>query len=86
MGPRDIDVVLPHQPSISLLRQIATRSGIPFSKFRTNMDRYANTAGATIPIVFHETLEAGEIDDGDVLLFAAAGAGMTAGAAFYRWH
>lgn len=82
----DIDVVIPHQPSISLLRRIADEIGVPFSKFRTNMDRYANTAGATIPIVLHETVQNQSLRSGDMVMFAAAGAGITAGAALYRWH
>ena len=82
----DIDVVVPHQPSVSLLQRIAWLTGVPFQKFRTNMDRYANTAGATIPIVLHETVESDGIKTGDTVLFAAAGAGFTAGAAVYRWH
>lgn len=86
MTSDDVDIVIPHQPSQSLLREIAWQSGIPFQKFQTNMDRYANTAGATIPIVLHETLTSGRIHSGDTLLFAAAGAGFTAGAALHQWH
>lgn len=86
MTSDDIDIVIPHQPSQSLLREIAWQSGIPFQKFQTNMDRYANTAGATIPIVLHEALASGRIRKGDNLLFAAAGAGFTAGAAIHQWH
>lgn len=82
----EIDVVIPHQPSISLLRKISSEIGVPFGKFQTNMDRYANTAGATIPIVLHETHKQGRFKTDDLVLFAAAGAGITAGAALYRWH
>jgi len=81
-----IDVVVPHQPSINMLRAIAKETGVPFAKFRTNIDRYANTSGATIPIVLHETASQQSVKSGDLVLFAAAGAGMTAGAAIYRWH
>ncbi len=86
VAPDDIDIVIPHQPSITLLRELAERSGMPFERFRTNMDRYANTAGATIPILLHETVESGDVKPNDLIMFAAAGAGFTAGAALYRWH
>lgn len=86
VGVDDIDVVIPHQPSINLLWKVAWDTGIPFQKFRTNMDRYANTSGATIPIVLNETLENGGIKKDDLVMFAAAGVGFTAGAALYRWH
>lgn len=82
----DVNVVIPHQPSINLLKRISLETGIPFEKFCHNMDRYANTCGATIPIVLHETLESGVVRPNDLIMFAAAGAGFTAGAALYRWH
>jgi 3-oxoacyl-[acyl-carrier-protein] synthase III len=81
-----IDIVIPHQPSMNVLRAIANRTGLPLKKFRINLDRYANTAGATIPMVLHETACQKVVKSGDLLLFAAAGAGITAGAAIYRWH
>lgn len=81
-----IDMVVPHQPSINLLRAISNITGVPFSKFQMNIGCYGNTASATIPIVLHETIEKEAIRPGDMLLFAAAGAGFTAGAALYRWH
>ena len=83
---KDIDVVVPHQPSINLLRKLSERIGIGFEKFCLNMDRYANTAGATIPIVLHESVENGRIKKDDLVFFAAAGAGFTAGAAIMRWN
>jgi 3-oxoacyl-[acyl-carrier-protein] synthase III len=86
IGGDEITMVVPHQPSIGLLRRLAEELGMPFTKFRTNMDRYANTGGATIPIVLHETYENGRLKNDDLVMFAAAGAGFTAGAALYRWH
>lgn len=86
LTPDDVDVVVPHQPSIHLLKEIARQSQIDFGRVRTSMDRYANTAGATIPVMLDEARRDGGIAAGDVVLFAAAGAGMTSGAAVYRWH
>jgi len=77
--PEYIDHVIPHQPSVHLLADIAESISIPFNKFHTNMDRLANTAGATIPIVLDEALRSGYIFRGQKLLFLAAGAGMTGG-------
>lgn len=85
MAPGDVDIVVPHQPSRSLLKEIARRAGIPFDRFQLSMDRYANTVGATIPIALHEAIEAGRIVSGHRVLFAAAGAGFTAGAAIHHW-
>ena len=80
-----IKYLLPHQPSIRILQEVARRVGLPFEKVKTNMDRYANTSGGTIPIILDETLKENTFETGDLLLFAAVGAGWTWGAALYKW-
>ncbi|MDC7999090.1 3-oxoacyl-ACP synthase III family protein [Gilvibacter sediminis] len=77
--------MLPHQPSIGILKTIAEKIGLPFEKVKTNMDKYANTSGGTIPIVLDETLKNEPPTPGDLLLFAAVGAGWTWGTALYKW-
>jgi 3-oxoacyl-[acyl-carrier-protein] synthase-3 len=81
----DIKCMLPHQPSIRILQEVARKIGMPFEKVKTNMDRYANTSGGTIPIVLDEVHRNGGFTEGDLLLFAAVGAGWTWGAGLYRW-
>ena len=81
----DIKCMLPHQPSIRILQEVARRIGMPFEKVKTNMDRYAHTSGGTIPIVLDDVHRNGEFADGDLLLFAAVGAGWTWGAGLYKW-
>ena len=80
-----ISYMIPHQPSIGILKNIAKSIDMPFDKVMTNMDKYANTSGATIPLVLDETHKAGRFKDGDHLLFAAVGAGWTWGTALYKW-
>jgi 3-oxoacyl-[acyl-carrier-protein] synthase-3 len=58
---------------------------MPFERVQTNMRRYANTAGATVPLLLHEVRCSGKISDGDLIAFAAVGSGWTWGAALYRW-
>ena len=86
LQPADISHLIPHQPSVRLLRQTAAALGIPIEKVCMNMARYANTAGATIPLLLDETAKSGRIKDGDLVAFAAIGAGWTWGAALYRWQ
>jgi 3-oxoacyl-[acyl-carrier-protein] synthase-3 len=81
----DIDMLIPHQPSIGILKETAKRIGLPFEKVMTNMDKYANTSGGTIPILLDETNKAGKIHDGSNILFAAVGSGWTYGAALMKW-
>ncbi len=84
-SPSDIDHVIPHQPSIGILKESAKRVGIPFSKVHTNMDKYANTSSATIPLLLSEVNSAGLISPGELVAFVAVGAGWTWGASLIRW-
>lgn len=84
LSSEDIDFVIPHQPSIRILQKVAEEVNIPFEKVMTNMDRYANTSGGTIPIVLDETLKSGKVKEGNLLLFAAVGSGWTWGSALYK--
>jgi 3-oxoacyl-[acyl-carrier-protein] synthase-3 len=81
----DIDFMVPHQPSIKILQKTAEIIGIPFEKVMTNMDKYANTSGGTIPILLDELNRSKKIKRGDILLFAAVGSGWTYGASIIKW-
>lgn len=81
----DIDLMIPHQPSIKILMKTAEILGLPFEKVMHNMERYANTSGGTIPLLLDETNKAGKIKKGDNILFAAVGSGWTYGAAIIKW-
>lgn len=81
----DIDFMIAHQPSIKILQKTAEVIGLPFEKVMTNMDKYANTSGGTIPILLDEVNRAGKIKKGNVILFAAVGSGWTYGASIIKW-
>jgi 3-oxoacyl-[acyl-carrier-protein] synthase III len=81
----DIDYMIPHQPSIKILQKTAEILGLPWDKVMTNMDKYANTSGGTIPILLDEVNKSGKLKRGDSLLFAAVGSGWTYGASILKW-
>lgn len=81
----DIDYLIPHQPSIKILEKTAETLGLPWEKVMTNMDKYANTSGGTIPILLDELNRAGKLKKGNTLLFAAVGSGWTYGASILKW-
>ena len=81
----DIDYMIPHQPSIAILEKTAELIGLPFEKVMTNMDKYANTSGGTIPILLDEVKRAGKLKQGSNILFAAVGSGWTWGASIIKW-
>ena len=81
----DIDLMIPHQPSIRILEKTAEIIGLPWEKVMTNMDKYANTSGGTIPILLDEVNRAGKLKKGDLILFASVGSGWTYGASIIKW-
>ena len=81
----DVSMIIPHQASAHVLQRTAESLGAPFSLMQTNLETCANTAGASVPLVLDQVNRRGLIHAGDLLLFAALGAGWTWGASLYRW-
>jgi len=68
-----------------MIRAMAKNLGIPMEKVYTNLDRYGNTSSASIPIALDKANRAGLIKDGDLVLLASFGAGLTWGSAVIEW-
>lgn len=81
----DVDLMIPHQANIRIIRATAKYAGIPEERVYVNVDRYGNMSSATIPIALDEAREEGRLKRGDHVLMAAFGAGLTWGAAALRW-
>jgi 3-oxoacyl-[acyl-carrier-protein] synthase-3 len=81
----EVDMVVPHQPSINILKIIAEDLGIPMSKVKTVMDKYANIAGASVPIALDDAVKNGEIKKGDTIVLTAIGSGWTWGSTILKW-
>ena len=81
----EIDFMIPHQPSIGILKKTAELIGLPFEKVMTNMEKYANTSGGTIPILLDELNKSKKLNKDDLILFASVGSGWTYGASIIKW-
>jgi 3-oxoacyl-[acyl-carrier-protein] synthase-3 len=82
----DIAALIPHQANRRIITGAAERLGINCDKVIINIDRYGNTTAATIPLATRDALEAGKVKKGDLVVFAAVGAGYTVGANLWRWE
>lgn len=80
-----IDWLLLHQANQRILDAVAERLGIPSEKVISNMAHHGNTSAASIPLALDEVVRAGKIKPGDVIASAGFGAGLTWGAAIFRW-
>ncbi|MGB9867647.1 MAG: beta-ketoacyl-ACP synthase III [Bacillota bacterium] len=81
----DIDWVIPHQANRRIIEATAQRLGVPLDRVIVNIDRYGNTAAASIPIALAEAATSGLIKDGQVVVMVGFGAGLTWGSVVLRW-
>jgi 3-oxoacyl-[acyl-carrier-protein] synthase-3 len=76
-----IDLVIPHQANLNLLRSLALRLSIPADRIVTNVERYGNTSGASAFITLWQARSEKRLRPGARVLITAFGAGFTWGAA-----
>jgi 3-oxoacyl-[acyl-carrier-protein] synthase III len=82
---KDVKLLIPHQANRRIITSVAERLGMDLEHVIINIDRFGNTTGATIPLATRDAVESGKLKKGDLVLFAAVGAGLTAGANLWRW-
>lgn len=80
-----VDLVIPHQANIRIIRSLAEHLSLPPEKVYVNVDKYGNTSAATIPIALDEANRQGRLAPGDLLLLCSFGGGFTWGASLIRW-
>ena len=78
----DLDLVIAHQANARILEGVRKAAGLGEHQVPSNLDRYANTTAATLPILFHEIRPT--LAPGALVAFTAFGAGAHWGAALYR--
>jgi 3-oxoacyl-[acyl-carrier-protein] synthase III len=81
----DLDLFVSHQANRRIITAAAERLGLPESKVIINLERFGNTTAATIPLALADSVAAGTLKQGDLVLLASVGAGFTVGAVLLRW-
>lgn len=76
----DVKYIIPHQANERIVSAAAKRLGISLDKFFLNLERYANTSTASIPLALNELANSGKLNKGDIILTVGFGAGLTYGA------
>ncbi len=80
----DIKIVIPHQANLRIVSAVAKQLGLDESLFYINLDRYGNTAAASIPIALDEVVRNGRAGKGDLALMVTFGGGFTWGSVLVR--
>jgi 3-oxoacyl-[acyl-carrier-protein] synthase-3 len=81
----DVGVMIPHQANKRIITAAGERLGIPPERVMINIERYGNTTAGTVPLATRDAIAEGRLKKGDLVLFAAVGAGYTVGASLWRW-
>ena len=85
IGIDDVDLIIPHQANARIVQAAAKRLKVPEEKFYLNIEEYANTSAASIPIALDELNRAGKLKTGELILFVGFGGGLTYGANLVVW-
>jgi 3-oxoacyl-[acyl-carrier-protein] synthase-3 len=82
MTVNDVDLLVPHQANSRIIKKLVEISGIEEKKVLINIDKYANTSAASIPLALNEVKDS-IFSKGNVVLLSM-GAGFTWGSALIR--
>jgi 3-oxoacyl-[acyl-carrier-protein] synthase-3 len=85
LGIEDITRIIPHQANARIVQAAGKRLNIPPEKFYLNIEEYANTSSASIPIALDELNRSKQIKRGDLIITVGFGGGLTYGGNLIRW-
>src|SRR5687768_4694728 len=81
----DVDLFIPHQANQRITDAVAGKLNVEEARVYSNIAQHGNTSSASIPIALDECVQAGRIKDGDIVLMASFGGGVTWGGTVMRW-
>jgi 3-oxoacyl-[acyl-carrier-protein] synthase-3 len=81
----DVDLVVPHQANLRIIDAAAKCTSIPAERWVSIVADTGNTSAASVPMALAGAADAGRLHDGDLLLLAGFGAGMSWATALIRW-
>ena len=81
----DVTRIVPHQANAKIVCAASKRLHIPLEKFYLNIEEYANTSSASIPIALDEMNRSGLLKKGDLILTVGFGGGLTYGGNIIVW-
>jgi 3-oxoacyl-[acyl-carrier-protein] synthase-3 len=81
----DVDLFIPHQANQRITGAVASKLDVNLERVYSNISMHGNTSSASIPIALDECVEAGRVKEGDLVLLASFGGGVTWGGVLIRW-
>ena len=82
----EVDMIIPHQANLNIIKEGMKKLNLPMEKTFINLQKYGNTAGASVPIALSEAVSEGKIKSGDLVVTVAVGWGLACGANAMIWQ
>jgi acetoacetyl-CoA synthase len=83
---KDVDHFVPHQANGIMLQDLVRDAGLDGAQTHLTLERYGNVGSASVPVALDAAAQSGAVRDGELVLLAGFGGGMSVGAALLRWY
>ena len=81
----DVDHFVPHQANGIMLQELVDAAGFGDAHTHLTLPWYGNVGSASLPVTLDEANRNGSLRDGQLVLLAGFGGGMSMGACLMRW-
>jgi len=81
----DVTLFIPHQANLRIIQAVGQRLKLAEERVFVNLQRYGNTSAATIAIALCEAAEEDRLQDDDIVVASAFGAGLTWAGGLLVW-
>lgn len=78
----EIDLIIPHQANIRIIKYVAKHMKLDENRFFINLDQFGNTSSASVAIALAQAKELGKIHEGMKIVLVGFGAGFTYAASY----
>lgn len=80
----EVSQLICHQSNLRIIENSREKLGIPRDRVYVNIERVGNSSAGSIGLSLDELNQAGKIVEGEIILLAAIGGGMTWGTSLWR--
>jgi 3-oxoacyl-[acyl-carrier-protein] synthase-3 len=82
---KDIDMLIPHQANLRIIKAVGKRLNLPDEKIFVNIHKYGNMSSASTAVALCEAYEEGRIKKGSIVVLDAFGGGLVWGSSVIKW-
>jgi len=83
---QNIDLIVPHQASVNIIKDAVQMLNIEPSKVITYLKTVGNTSSASVPLALEYAIDEGKLNDRDRVMLIGMGAGLAWAGAYLIWR